>query len=248
MSESMEFLRLFESDGRMNKFQNLFKKLICFLSEEKIEYVIIGTVAHSEYAPPRATTNINFMISESDCGKLESILKEHEIYFIWNAYQQLLIAIKDDSDETKKYPLELSFQSAPKGLTFNQPIPKEIFGMADAPVADPEALVALWCLAVINGNSKSYYDAQMFIKLQLADVDRCVAVIENLHESNANKVLRSILTGKAMYVDTINIDEVLIMPFELNQTHEEIELAKAHRYNAAQERRRQLYERMQQTK
>ena len=248
MSESMELLSLFESDGRMNKFQNLFKQIICFLSEEKIEYVIIGTVAYSEYAPPRATTNINFMISESDCCKLESVLKEHEIDFIWNPYQQLVIAVKDNSEETKKYPLELSFQITPKGLTFNQPIPKEIFGVADVPVASPEVLVALWCLAVSNGHSKSYYDAQMVIKLQLADVDRCAAVIESLLESDANKVLRSILTGNAMYVDTIDIDEALIMASDLIQTHEEIELAKAHRYQAAQERRRQLYERMQQTK
>ena len=43
-----------------------------------------------------------------------------------------------------------------------------------------------------------------------------------------------------MYVDTINMDEALMMPSDLNQTHEEIELAKAHRYNAAQERRRKL--------
>lgn len=248
MSESMEILRLFESDGRMNKFQNLFKQIICFLSEEKIEYVIIGTVAYSEYAPPRATTNINFIISESDCGKLESVLKENNIDFIWNAYQQFIIAIKDDSGETKKYPLELSFQITPKGLVLSQPTPKEIFGVADVPVASPEDLVALWCLAVINGNSKSYYDAQMFIKLQLADVDKCVAVIENLPESDANKVLRSILTGNAMHVDKIDMDEVLIMPSELIQTHEEIERAKAHRYNASQERRRQLHEGIKQVK
>ena len=248
MSESMEILRLFESDGRMNKFQNLFKQLTYVLSEENIKYVIIGTVAYSEYAPPRATTNINFMISESDCYKLESILKEHEIDFIWNAYQQLLIAVKDDSDETKKYPLALSFQIITKGLTFNQPIPKEIFGVADVPVAGPEVLVALWCLAASNGHSKSYYDAQMMIKLKLADVDRCIAVIESLHETNANKVLRSILTGNAMYVDTINMDEALMMPSELIQTHEEIELAKAHRYNAAQEHRRKLYEEIRQIK
>ena len=188
------------------------------------------------------------MISESDCYKLESVLKEHGLDFTWNAYQQLIIAIKDDSDETKKYPLELSFQSAPKGLTFNQPIPKEIFGMADVPVARPEDLVALWCLAVSKGYSKSYYDAQMVIKLQLADVDRCAAVIDSLLESDANKVLFSILTGKALYVDTINMGEALILPSDLIQTHEEIELAKAHRYQAAQERRRQLYEGMQQVK
>ena len=248
MSESMEILRLFESDDRMNKFQNLFKQLIYVLSEEKIEYVIIGTVVYSEYAPSRATTNINFMVSESDCCKLESILKEHEINFIWNAHQQLIIAVKDDSDETKKYPLALSFQSTPKDLTFSQPIPKEIFGVADIPVASPEVLVALWCLAVINGNPKSYYDAQMVIKLQLANVDRCVAVIESLTESNANKVLRSIITGNAMYVDTINMDEALIMPSDLIQTHKDIELAKARRYQAAQERRRQLYEGIQQAK
>ena len=241
MSESMEVLRLFESDSRMNKYQNLFKQLIYVLLEEKIEYAIIGTVAYSEYAPPRATTNINFMISESDCCRIESVLKEYEIDFIWNAYQQLIIAVKDESDETKKYPLALSFQCAPKGLILSQPIPKEIFGVADVPVASPEALVALWCLAVSNGYSKSYYDAQMFIKLQLADVDRCVAVIESLPESDANRVLRSILTGNAMYVDTINIDEALIMPSDLIQTHEEIERTKAHRYNAAQERRRKLY-------
>ena len=244
----MEILRLFESDGRMNKFQNLFKQLTYVLSEENIKYVIIGTVAYSEYAPPRATTNINFMISESDCYKLESILKEHEIDFIWNAYQQLLIAVKDDSDETKEYPLALSFQIITKGLTFNQPIPREIFGVADVPVAGPEVLVALWCLAASNGHSKSYYDAQMMIKLKLADVDRCIAVIESIHETNANKVLRSILTGNAMYVDTINMEEALMMPSELIQTHEEIELAKAHRYNAAQERRRQLCKAIQQTK
>ena len=248
MSESIELLRLFELDSRMNKFQDLFKQLIHVLSEEEIEYVIIGTVAYSEYAPPRATTNINFMISENDCGKLESVLKEHGIDFIWNAYQQLIIAVKDDSDETKKYPLALSFQITPKGLTFNQPISKEIFGMADVPVASPEALVALWCLAASNGHSKSYYDAQMMIKLKLADVDRCAAVIESIPESNANKVLRSILTGNALYVDTIDIDEALIMASDLIKTHEEIELAKAHRYNAAQERRRQLYEAIQQTK
>ena len=248
MSESMEILRLFESDGRMNKYQNLFKQLICFLSEENIEYVIIGTVAYSEYAPPRATTNINFMVSENDCCKLESVLKENNIDFIWNAYQQLIITVKDDSGETKKYPLELSFQSAPKGLTLSQPIPKEIFGVADVPVASPEALVALWCLAVSNGYSKSYYDAQMMIKLQLAEVDRCVAVIESLAESNANKVLRSILTGNAMYVDKVNMDEALIMRSDLIQTHEEIELAKVHRYQAAQERRRKLYEQIQQEK
>lgn len=248
MSESMAFLRLFESDSRMNKFQDLFKQLICFLSEENIEYVIIGTVAYSEYAPPRATTNINFIISESDCGKLESVLKEYEIDFIWNAYQQLIITVKDDSDETKKYPLALSFQRTPKGFIFSQPIAKEIFGLADVFVASPEALVALWCLAVSNGYSKSYYDAQMMIKLQLADVDKCVAMIESLPESDANKVLRSILTGNAMTVDTINIDEALMMPSDLIQTHEEIELAKAHRYNAAQERRRKLYEQIQQEK
>lgn len=248
MSESIELLRLFESDDRMNKFQKLFKELIYVLSEQSIEYVIIGTVAYSEYAPSRATTNINFMISESDCCKLKSVLKEHGIDFIWNAYQQLIIAVKDDSHETKKYPLALSFQSATKGLTFNHSIPKEIFAVADVPVASPETLVALWCLVVSNGNSKSYYDAQMFIKLQLADIDKCVAVIESLHESNANKVLRSILTGKAMYVDTIDMDEAFIMPSDLIQTHEDIELAKAHRYNAAQERRRQLYEWMQQVK
>ena len=248
MSESMEILRLFESDGRMNKFQNLFKQIICFLSEEKIEYVIIGTVAYSEYAPPRATTNINFIISESDCGKLESVLKENNIAFTWNAPQQLIIAAKNDSDETKKYPLELSFQSAPEGFVLNQPIPKEIFGMADVPVASPEVLVALWCLAVSNGHSKSYYDAQMFIKLQLADVDRCAAVIDSLQESDADKVLRSILTGNAMHVDKIDMDEVLIMPSELIQTHEEIERAKAHRYNASQERRRQLHEGIKQVK
>ncbi|WP_299065594.1 hypothetical protein [uncultured Psychrobacter sp.] len=240
MSESIELLRLFESDSRMNKFQDLFKQLICFLSEENIEYVIIGTVAYSEYAPPRATTNINFIISESDYGKLESELKQNNIDFIWNAYQQLIIAVKDDSDETKKYPLALSFQIIPKGLTFNQPISKEIFGMADVPVASPEILVALWCLAASNGHYKSYYDAQMMIKLQLADVDRGIAVIESLHETNANKVLRSILTGNAMTVDTINMDEALMMPSELIQTHEEIELAKAQRYNAAQEHRRKL--------
>ena len=248
MSESMAFLRLFESDSRMNKYQNLFKQLIYVLSEENIEYVIIGTVAYSEYAPPRATTNINFMISENDCCKLESVLKEHGIDFIWNAYQQLIITVKDDSDENKKYPLAVSFQRAPKALTLCQSIPKEIFGVADVPVANPEALVALWCLAVSNGYSKSYYDAQMFIKLQLADVDRCVAVLESLPESDANRVLRSILTGNAMYVDTINIDEALIMPSDLIQTYEEIELAKAHRYNAAQERRRQLYKGIQQAK
>ena len=240
MSESMELLRLFESDDRMNKFQKLFKELIYVLLEENIKYVIVGTVAYSEYAPPRATTNINFMISESDCYKLESVLKEHGIDFIWNAYQQLIIAVKDGSDETKKYPLALSFQRAPKALTLCQSIPKEIFGVADVPVASVEDLVALWCLAVSNGYSKSYYDAQMFIKLQLVDVDRCVAVIESIPESNANKVLRSILTGNAMYVDTINMDEALIMPSDLIQNHEEIELAKAHRYNAAQERRRKL--------
>jgi len=248
MSESMELLSLFESDGRMNKFQNLFKQLIYVLLEENIEYVIVGTVAYSEYAPSRATTNINFMVSESDCGKLESILKEYEIDFIWNAYQQLIIAVKDDSDETKKYPLELSFQSAHKGLTLSQPIPKDIFSVADVPVASPEILVALWCIAVSNGYSKSYYDAQMFIKLQLADVDKCVAMIESLPERDANKVLSSILTGNAMTVDTINIDEALIKPSDLIQTHEEIELAKAHRYNAAQERRRKLYEQIQQEK
>ena len=248
MSESMEILRLFESDGRMNKFQNLFKQIICFLSEEKIEYVIIGTVAYSEYAPPRATTNINFIISESDCGKLESVLKEHGIDFICNAYQQLIIAVKDDSDETKKYPLELSFQIAPKGFALNKPISKEIFGIADVPVASPEILVALWCLAASNGHSKSYYDAQMMIKLKLADVDRCAAVIDSLQESDADKVLRSILTGNAMHVDKIDMDEALIMPSELIQTHEEIELAKAHRYNAAQEHRSKLYEEIRQIK
>ena len=248
MSESMAFLRLFESDSRMNKFQNLFKQLINVLLEQNIEYVIVGTVAYSECAPPRATTNINFMVSESDCCKLESVLKEHEIDFVWNVYQQLIIPVKDDSDETKKYPLELSFQSTPKGFALNQPISKEIFGMVDVPVASPEVLVALWCLAVSKGYSKSYYDAQMFIKLQLADVDKCVAVIENLPESDANKVLRSILTGNAMHVDKIDMDEVLIMPSELIQTHEEIERAKAHRYNASQERRRQLHEGIKQVK
>ena len=248
MSESMELLSLFESDDRMNKFQNLFKQLIYVLSEEKIKYVIVGTVAYSEYAPPRATTNINFMITKSECCKLESVLKEHGIDFVWNAYQQLIIAVKDDSYETKKYPLAASFQRAPKALTLCQSIPKEIFGVVDVPVASPEALVALWSLAVSNGYSKSYYDAQMFIKLQLADVDRCVAVIESLPESDANKVLRSILTGNAIYVDKINMDEALIMPSDLIQTHEEIELAKAHRYNAAQERRRKLYEEIQQAK
>lgn len=248
MSESMELLSLFESDGRMNKFQSLFKQLIHVLSEENIEYVIIGTVAYSEYAPSRATTNINFMISESDCYKIESVLKEYEIDFIWNAYQQLIIAVKDESDETKKYPLELSFQSAHKGLTLSQPISKEIFSVADVPIASPEILVALWCLAASNGHSKSYYDAQMMIKLKLADVDRCIAVIESLHETNANKVLRSTLTGNAMYVDTINMDEALMMPSELIQTHEEIERAKAHRYNAAQEHRRKLYEEIRQIK
>ena len=182
------------------------------------------------------------MISKSDCYKLESVLKEYEIDFIWNAYQQLIIAVKDESDETKKYPLELSFQSTHKGLTLSQPIPKEIFSVADVPVASPEILVALWCLAASNGHSKSYYDAQMMIKLKLADVDRCAAVIDSLLESDANKVLRSILTGNAMYVDTINMEEALMMPSELIQTHEEIELAKAHRYQAAQERRRQLHE------
>ncbi len=240
MSESMELLSLFESDGRMNKFQNLFKQLINVLSEESIEYVIIGTVAYSEYAPSRATTNINLMVSESDCYKLESVLKENNIASIWNAYQQLIIAVKDDSDETKKYPLVLSFQSAPKGFRFNHSIPKEIFGVADVPVARPEYLVALWCLAVIDGHCKCYYDAQMMIKLQLADVDRCATVIENLPESNANKVLHSILTGKAMYVDTINMNEALIRPSELIQTHEEIEQHKADRYAAAQEHRRKL--------
>lgn len=240
MSESIELLRLFESDSRMNKFQDLFKQLIYVLSEESIEYVIIGTLAYSEYAPPRATTNINFMISENDCCKFESVLKEHGIDFIWNAYQQLIITVKDDSDETKKYPLELSFQRAHKGLTLSQPIPKEIFSVADVPVASPEILVALWCLAASNGHSKSYYDAQMMIKLKLADVDRCAAVIDSLLESDANKVLRSILTGNAMYVDTINMEEALMMPSELIQTHEEIELTKAHRYQAAQERRRKL--------
>lgn len=248
MSESMAFLRLFESDSRMNKFQKLFKELIYVLSEENIEYVIVGTVAYSEYAPPRATTNINFMVAESDCCRLESILKEYGIDFIWNAYQQLIIAVKDDSDETKKYPLALSFQHLPKGLTFSQPISKEIFGVADIPVGSPEELVALWCLAVSNGHSKSYYDAQMMIKLQLADVDRCVAVIESLPESDVNKVLRSILTGNAIYVDTINMDEALIMPSDLFQTHEDIELAKAHRYQATQEHRRQLYKEIQQAK
>ena len=248
MSESMELLSLFESDDRMNKFQNLFKQLIYVLSEEKIKYVIVGTVAYSEYAPPRATTNINFMITKSECCKLESVLKEHGIDFVWNAYQQLIIAVKDDSDETKKYPLALSFQSAHKGLTLSQPIPKEIFSVADVPVASPEILVALWCLAASNGHSKSYYDAQMMIKLKLADVDRCAAVIDSLLESDANKVLRSILTGNAMYVDTINMEEALMMPSELIQTHEEIELAKAHRYQASQERRRQLYEGIQQIK
>ena len=240
MSESMELLSLFESDGRMNKFQNLFKQLIYVLLEENIEYVIVGTVAYSEYAPSRATTNINFMVSESDCGKLESVLKENNIDFTWNVYEQLIIAVKDDSDETKKYPLAFSFQSAPKAFVFSQPIAKEIFGVADVPVASPETLVALWCIAVSNGYSKSYYDAQMFIKLQLADVDKCVAMIESLPERDANKVLSSILTGNAMTVDTINIDEALIKPSDLIQTHEEIELAKAHRYNAAQERRRKL--------
>ena len=248
MSESIELLRLFESDSRMNKFQDLFKQLICFLSEENIEYVIIGTVAYSEYAPPRATTNINFMVSESDCGKPESVLKENNIDFTWNVYEQLIIAVKDDSDETKKYPLAFSFQSAPKAFVFSQPIAKEIFGVADVPVASPETLVALWCIAVSNGYSKSYYDAQMMIKLQLADVDKCVAMIESLPERDANKVLSSILTGNAMTVDTINIDEALIKPSDLIQTHEEIELAKAHRYNAAQERRRQLCKAIQQTK
>ena len=248
MSESMEILRLFESDDRMNKYQNLFKQLVCFLSEENIKYIIVGTVAYSEYAPPRATTNINFMISESDCYKLESVLKANHIDFTCNAYQQLIITVKDDSDETKKYPLALSFQRTPKGFIFSQPIAKEIFGLADVSVASPEALVALWCLAVSNGYSKSYYDAQMMIKLKLADVDRCIAVIESLHETNANRVLRSILTGNAMTVDTINIDEALIMPSDLIQTHEEIELAKAHRYQAAQERRRKLYEQIQQEK
>ena len=248
MSESMELLSLFESDGRMNKFQNLFKQLIYVLLEENIEYVIVGTVAYSEYAPSRATTNINFMVSESDCGKLESVLKENNIDFTWNVYEQLIIAVKDDSDETKKYPLAFSFQSAPKAFVFSQPIAKEIFGVADVPVASPETLVALWCIAVSNGYSKSYYDAQMFIKLQLADVDKCVAMIESLPERDANKVLSSILTGNAMTVDTINIDEALIKPSDLIQTHEEIELAKAHRYNAAQERRRKLYEQIQQEK
>ncbi|MFK3869352.1 hypothetical protein ACI2IV_12925 [Psychrobacter faecalis] len=248
MSESMELLSLFESDGRMNKFQNLFKQLIYVLLEENIEYVIVGTVAYSEYAPSLATTNINFMVSESDCGKLESVLKENNIDFTWNVYEQLIIAVKDDSDETKKYPLAFSFQSAPKAFVFSQPIAKEIFGVADVPVASPETLVALWCIAVSNGYSKSYYDAQMFIKLQLADVDKCVAMIESLPERDANKVLSSILTGNAMTVDTINIDEALIKPSDLIQTHEEIELAKAHRYNAAQERRRKLYEQIQQEK
>ena len=240
MGESMEILRLFESDGQMNKFQKLFKQIICFLSEDNIEYVIIGAVAYSEYAPPRATTNINFMISKSDCCKLESTLKENKIDFIWNPYQQLVIAVKDDSDETKKFPLAISFQRAPKGLTFNRPIPKGIFGVADVPVASVEDLVALCCLAVSNGHSKSYYDAQMFIKLQIADVERCSAIIENLLESDANKVLRSILTGNAMYVDTTDMDEALIIPSDLFQTHEEIEQAKAYRYEAAQERRRKL--------
>lgn len=248
MSESMELLSLFESDGRMNKFQNLFKQLIYVLLEENIEYVIVGTVAYSEYAPSRATTNINFMVSESDYCKLVSALKQNNIDFIWNAYQQFIIAIKDDSGETKKYPLELSFQSTPKGFALNQPISKEIFGMVDVPVASPEVLVALWCLAVSKGYSKSYYDAQMFIKLQLADVDRCAAVIDSLQESDADKVLRSILTGNAMHVDKIDMDEVLIMPSELIQTHEEIERAKAHRYNASQERRRQLHEGIKQVK
>lgn len=248
MSESMELLSLFESDGRMNKFQNLFKQLIYVLLEENIEYVIVGTVAYSEYAPSRATTNINFMVSESDCGKLESVLKENNIDFTWNVYEQLIIAVKDDSDETKKYPLAFSFQSAPKAFVFSQPIAKEIFGVADVPVASPETLVALWCIAVSNGYSKSYYDAQMFIKLQLADVDRCAAVIDSLQESDADKVLRSILTGNAMHVDKIYMDEVLIMPSELIQTHEEIERAKAHRYNASQERRRQLHEGIKQVK
>ncbi len=248
MSESMELLRLFESEGRMNKFQNLFKQLIYVLSEENIEYVIVGTVAYSEYAPSRATTNINFMISESDCYKFESFLKENNIAFIWNAYQQLIIAVKDDSDETKKYPLTLSFQCAPKGLTGNNAILKEIFGVSDVPVASVEDLVALWCLAVSNGHSKSYYDAQMFIKLQLADVERCGAVIENLFESDANKVLRSILIGKAMYVDKIDMDEAFIISSDLFNNHEEIEQDKADRYTAAQERRRQLYKGIQQEK
>ncbi|GAA0804885.1 MULTISPECIES: hypothetical protein [Psychrobacter] len=86
--------------------------------------------------------------------------------------------------------------------------------MANTPFASPEALVALCCLAVSNGYSKSYYDAQIMIKLQLADIDKCAAMIERLPESDANKVLRSILTGKATYVDTIDINEALIMPSE----------------------------------
>ena len=73
-------------------------------------------------------------------------------------------------------------------------------------------------------------------------------MIDSLLESDANKVLRSILTGNAMYVDTINMDAALIMPSDLFQTHEDIELAKAHRYQAAQERRRKLYEGIQQVK
>lgn len=243
MSESMDVLSMFESENRMNSFQVLFQKLIRIFEDEVISFVIVGSVAYSEYAPPRATTAIDFMILESDYDQFKKALQNHKIDFKINNYQQIVITIKDEPNELNAYGLMFLVQCAPKGLAVNNmAIRKRIFDVQNVPVARPEKLVALWCNAVSNGNFKVYESAKMLIKLQLADIDSCFELIENMPDSDAKKVLRSILAGRSTYLPAVNMKEELLISSDLFQTHEEMEVAKAERYRASQERRRRLYD------
>lgn len=243
MSESMDVLSMFESENRMNSFQALFQKLIRIFQDEAISFVIVGSVAYSEYAPPRATTAIDFMILESDYDHFKKALQNREIGFIVNDYQQIVVTIKDEPNEINSYDLMLLVQCAPKGLAVNNmTIRKQIFGVQNVPVACPEKLVALWCNAVSNGNFKVYESAKMLIKLQLADIDSCFELIESMPDSDAKKVLRSILVGRSTYLPAVDMKEHLLISSDLFQTHEEMEVAKAERYRASQEHRRRLYD------
>lgn len=231
---------MFESASDMKTFQQSFESFIKLLNNEEIDYAVVGGVAYSEYAPPRATTDIDFMMLEDNYDDVVDLLDSNDIEYFTRSDKQIVIPIHSkDKGKFRTYDLIFAVGFAPEGPTVNRAVRKTLFNVKDVMMARPEDLVTLWCDAVSDGHVKAYEDAKMFLKLKLVNVKKVQELVGDIMGSDADKVLSSLLAGNPTYTE---VNEKLVISEDLFQTNEEYEVAKAKRYSESQERRRQLHE------
>lgn len=171
-------MKLFEGKERMDKFQTELESFIDFLKDEEIKYAVVGGVAYSHYAKPRATQDLDFYLYEDDFEVVKEYFDSRNMKYQTRGGKQIAVQVTPKSG-IKSYDLIFAFGVAPYSNAIKRAKKVKLFGV-DVMMATPEDLVALWCDAWVDGHHKVLSDIREFIKAKKINIERTKELLKDI--------------------------------------------------------------------